>query len=150
MIIAVDFDGTIVKHEFPRVGMPVPGAVQFLKLFTQGGAKLILYTMRSGGYLEDAVRYLRDREVKLFGVNENPEQKSWTSSPKAYAHIYIDDAAYGCPLLPGEDGGRDYVDWSKVGPAILKMMDEKIPPVLDLSPEAVAKSLDGTEEQARG
>jgi hypothetical protein len=47
-------------------------------------------------------------------VGENPTQKEWTSSPKCYAHIYIDDAALGCPLVKGENGERDYVDWTAV------------------------------------
>jgi len=51
--------------------------------------------------------------VPLVGINGNPEQGSWTISPKAYAHIYIDDAALGCPLIKPYQS-RPYVDWKAV------------------------------------
>ena len=69
--------------------------------------------MRSGKELKDAVNYLESHGVKLHGINSNPTQESWTSSPKAYCHVYIDDAAYGCPLIH-KKGQRPYVDWSNI------------------------------------
>ena len=95
MYICVDFDGTIVDHRFPEIGKPVPDAIKWLKRIHNAGGKLILYTMRSdgkmmGSLLTDAVNYLRSEGVELFGVNKNPTQESWTSSPKAYGEIYID------------------------------------------------------------
>jgi len=129
MIIAIDFDGTIVEHIFPEIGEEVPGAISTLKKLLKGGHKLILWTMRSdvvapksenpeinatpGKYLTEAVEWCRERGIEFWGVNENPEQKNWTSSPKVYAHIYIDDAALGCPLIHPEKG-RSYVDWEAV------------------------------------
>jgi hypothetical protein len=53
--------------------------------------------------------------IPLMGVNENPSQKSWTSSPKAYAQLYIDDAALGTPLVyPESSSERPYVDWAAI------------------------------------
>lgn len=46
MIIAVDFDGTCVTHEFPEVGKDI-GAVPVLRELVEKGHKIILYTMRS-------------------------------------------------------------------------------------------------------
>lgn len=125
MIIAVDFDGTIVTHNYPDIGKCV-GAIPWLKKFSEAGAELILWTMRcdsksQGPVLTDAVEFCEQRGVRFFGVNSNPSQGSWTMSPKAYANIYIDDAAFGCPLVEPEDG-RPYVDWEIVGPAVLKMI----------------------------
>jgi hypothetical protein len=57
----------------------------------------------------------------LFGINENPTQKSWTASPKVYAHIYIDDAALGCPLTTDSFVTKPYVDWSEVEKQLIKM-----------------------------
>jgi hypothetical protein len=126
MYIAVDFDGTCVEHEFPDVGADVPGAVRWMKEWVAAGAKLILWTMRSRGpsdrtdVLKDAVRWFEVREIPLFGVNHNPTQSRWTQSQKAYAHLYVDDAAYGCPLRESAKvGGRPMVDWDVVGPAVL-------------------------------
>ncbi len=77
------------------------------------GYKLILYTMRSGEYLLEAVEYLAAEGIELWAVNENPAQKYWTDSPKVYAHVYIDDAAFGCPLVEAEND-RPIVDWLAV------------------------------------
>lgn len=122
IIFAIDFDGTCVTHEFPKVGRFV-GAQKVLNRLVSEGAKLILWTMRSDGRvgnevenpLTDAVNWFKENNIPLFGINENPEQKSWTGSPKAYAHMYIDDAALGIPLVKkGLKGERPYVDWDKV------------------------------------
>lgn len=113
MIIAVDFDGTLVEHEYPRIGPEVPFAFETLKLWMGQGHRLILYTMRSGEKLKEAVDFCMGRGVDFWGVNQNPEQHEWTDSPKVYAHQYIDDAAYGCPLIK-KTGARPYVDWSSL------------------------------------
>jgi hypothetical protein len=125
MNIAIDFDGTIVDHRFPEIGKPVPGAFKWMKRLQKAGAKLILWTMRSDGQshgdvLSQAVELCRDNGIEFFGVNGNPEQHTWTTSPKAYAHVYVDDAAFGCPLRENPRvGGKPYVDWDTVGPKLL-------------------------------
>ena len=122
--VAVDFDGTIVKHEFPDIGPAVPFAFDWLKWWKEAGALLILWTMRSDGpALTQAVDFCRKYGIEFDGTNEGPGDRMWTSSPKAYAHRYVDDAAFGCPLIhPPQD--NPYVDWRKVGPAILKEIEE--------------------------
>ena len=92
-VIAIDFDGTCVEHEYPSVGMDVEGAVETLRALNNKGHKLILFTMRSGDKLDKAVKWFKDRNIELWAVNENPEQKQWTESPKVFADVYIDDAA---------------------------------------------------------
>lgn len=119
MYIAVDFDGTCVTHEYPNVGRDI-GAVPVLKKLVEAGHKIILNTMRSGDELADAIQWFIDNDITLFGVNENPTQKSWTASPKVYAHIYIDDAALGCPLTT-DNITRPFVDWKKVEKQLRKM-----------------------------
>lgn len=121
-IIAVDFDGTCVTHEYPDVGKDAPYAVEVLKRLEANGVNIILWTMRSDSHLQDAVDWFEQKGIELWGVNENPEQCSWTQSPKCYAPIYIDDAALGCPLLaPLYNGGRAVVDWKSVE----KLLQEK-------------------------
>lgn len=78
------------------------------------GTKLILWTMRSGPQLADAVMWFTRHGIKLWGILENPEQHTWTASPKAYAQLYIDDAAFGCPLIQPEGFKRPCVDWAAV------------------------------------
>ena len=130
MIIAIDFDGTCVTHDFPRIGKDI-GAVPILKQIVDNGHKLVLFTMRSdvdnpksdnpeilneaGNYLTDAINWFKENEIELWGIQTNPEQSSWTKSPKAYAHLYIDDASLGCPLLFNSMiSERPFVDWDKV------------------------------------
>lgn len=113
MTIAVDFDGTCVKHRYPMVGEDVDGAVSVLKELVRKGHKIILYTMRSGDTLDDAISWFIDNDIELWGINRNPEQHGWSSSPKVFANLYIDDAALGIPLIEPEDD-RDYVDWNRV------------------------------------
>jgi len=127
-IVCVDFDGTCVTHEFPRIGRFI-GAQRVLRRLVEEGHKLILWTMRSdvvepsspdpnihadgGDYLTQAVKWFERFEIPLWGINSNPEQSSWTHSPKAYAYLYIDDAALGIPLKYGLTE-RPYVDWGAV------------------------------------
>lgn len=131
MYICVDFDGTIVDHALPKIGKPVPHAIEWLKKFNDMGADLILFTMRSdgqkyGNILTDAVNYLKDNGVELFGVNENPSQNRWSNSPKPFAHFYIDDAAVGCPLIHPAGFRRPCVNWKKVGKHIVPELSSYI------------------------
>ena len=130
MVIAIDFDGTCVTHEFPKVGKDI-GAVPVLKKLVDKGHHIILFTMRShpdennqgrtlsgevvsNDVLQDAVNWFKENDIPLLGINENPTQKNWTSSPKVFAHLYIDDAALGAPLKIGSKSDRPYIDWERV------------------------------------
>ena len=114
LIIAVDFDGTCVEHDYPSVGMDVEGAVDVLRSLIAKGHRLVLFTMRSGDKLEDAVRWFKERKIALWAVNENPEQREWTSSPKVFADLYIDDSAVGCPIRFINGVRRPVINWSKI------------------------------------
>ncbi len=118
-IIAIDFDGTCVSHDYPHVGMDI-GAVPVLRELSAQGCRLILYTMRSGDLLKDAKAWFAERKIPLYAINENPEQKSWTASPKVYANFYIDDAAIGCPLKFEEGRAQPYVDWVKMRELLIR------------------------------
>ena len=130
MVIAIDFDGTCVTHEYPNIGKDI-GAVPVLKKLVENGHNLILWTMRcdfgelpvigveneitSGNFLQDAVNWFRENEIELYGIQENPIQKQWTSSKKCYAQLYIDDAALGIFLTyDNTKSNRPFVDWGKV------------------------------------
>lgn len=114
MIIAVDFDGTCVTHDYPNIGKDI-NAVPVLKELVENGHKIILYTMRCDKELKEAVQWFESNDIPLFGINENPTQRKWTKSPKIYAHLYIDDAALGVPLILDESmSNRPFVDWKSV------------------------------------
>jgi len=115
--LAVDFDGTLVEHRFPHIGTPVPFSVDVLQnLADNYGFELILWTMRSGDTLQEAVDYCIGAGIKLSHVNATGDL--WTESPKVYAKYYVDDAAVGCPLIY-PPAGRPYVDWLRVQQIIL-------------------------------
>ena len=114
MYIAIDFDGTCVTHDYPRIGKDI-NAVNVLKKLVANGHKLILNTMRSGKELKEAINWFKKNDIELYGANENPTQKKWTNSPKVYAHLYIDDVALGCPLkMDLSLSDRPFVDWEAV------------------------------------
>ena len=113
MKIAIDFDGTCVTHDYPATGDEI-GAAEVLKELVEAGHSLILYTMRTGLELYYAERWFHENKITLFGVQYDPDQTKWTSSNKCYAHLYIDDAALGTPLVYPANGKRPYVDWKKV------------------------------------
>lgn len=131
IILAIDFDGTIAEHRFPQIGVPVPGAFEWMKKFQEAGALLILLTMRSdrgdsgGNYLADAIEFCRKHGVEFWAHNTNPEQETWTGSRKVYAHAYVDDAAVGCPLKPTSKGDGLMVDWEEVGPIVMNMIEAR-------------------------
>lgn len=123
MIICVDFDGTCVKHEYPLVGADI-GAVPVLKRLVASGNELVLFTMRDGKELVDAVEWFEKNGIPLYGVNVNPTQHEWTSSPKAYGHLYIDDAALGVPTFTVANE-RPYVNWKAVENMLFGYTKEK-------------------------
>jgi hypothetical protein len=135
--INIDFDGTCTTHDFPRVGREI-GAESVLRKLTDNGHKLILFTMRNDSddvlnehfevvkhgvkYLTDAVNWFKGNNIPLYGIQKNPTQHLWTSSPKSYAQIMIDDSALGCPLKFNPIySDRPFVDWAKVEEMLIEM-----------------------------
>jgi hypothetical protein len=115
LLIAVDFDGTCVTHDYPRIGKDI-GAVPVLKRLAEQ-CTLVLNTMRGDpqGDLGEAIKWFSDNGIPLYCINKSPGQDEWTKSPKVYAHLYIDDAALGCPLkVDMAISERPFVDWEKV------------------------------------
>lgn len=98
MTIAVDFDGTIVTHEYPQIGSELPLAIPTLKKLKEDGHKLILWTVREGDLLDDAVLWCRERGLEFYAVNkEFPEEdiKNVHYSRKPKVDIWIDDRNVG-------------------------------------------------------
>jgi hypothetical protein len=104
LIIAVDFDGTIVDHEYPGIGKEKLFAFQTLRELDKLGARLILWTIRTGKELDEAVEYCRKNGIEFYAVNKNfPEETSDNMiSRKINADIYIDDKNIGG--FPGWSG----------------------------------------------
>lgn len=98
MYIAVDFDGTIVTHEYPKIGREIPFAIDSLKRLQENPEyQLILWTVREGVELEEAVEYCRSRGLEFFAVNKNypEESEKDQQSRKLKADLFIDDRNLG-------------------------------------------------------
>ena len=98
MIIAVDFDGTIVEHRYPRIGEEIPFAVDTLKLLQQEKHRLILWSVREGALLDEAVEWCKARGLEFYAVNKDypEEQKGHQGfSRKLKADMFIDDRNLG-------------------------------------------------------
>jgi hydroxymethylpyrimidine pyrophosphatase-like HAD family hydrolase len=104
-VIAVDFDGTIVEHRYPEIGKEMLFAFATLKALQQKGHKLILWTIRTGEMLEEAVEYCKKNGVEFYSVNKNypEEQLDNKTSRKLNADIFIDDRNLG-----------GFIGWSEV------------------------------------
>jgi hypothetical protein len=120
LILALDFDGTICKHaEYPAIGEPVPGALDWIWKFHKAGAKSFLWTCRDGQALDNALAYLHSNFVVLDGVNHYEYWDGFKTSRKLFANIYIDDAAACAPLWYPDGCTRPCLDWAIVGPHVL-------------------------------
>lgn len=98
MTIAVDFDGTIVEHRYPKIGEEIPFATETLKILAQERHKLILWTVREGELLEEAIEWCRQQGVFFYSVNKDypEEEKSHNGfSRKLKADLFIDDRNLG-------------------------------------------------------
>lgn len=114
MIIAVDFDGTIVEHKYPYIGKEIPFAIETLKKLKEDKHTLILWTVREEKLLDEAINFCKERGLEFYAVNSNyPEEKKNHDhfSRKLKADLFIDDRNIGG--LP---------DWG----TIYRMINEKL------------------------
>lgn len=99
MTIAVDFDGTIVTDEYPKIGKEQPFAIDTLKAMIRDQHRLVLWTVREGKYLAEAVEWCRERGVEFYAVNRDyPEEEAANNnhfSRKLKVDMWIDDRNIG-------------------------------------------------------
>jgi hydroxymethylpyrimidine pyrophosphatase-like HAD family hydrolase len=134
LVIAVDFDGTIVEHKYPAIGEEMLFAFSTLKALEKEGHTLILWTYRAGKELDEAVAYCKQNGIVFYAVNKNfPEEKfdNETMSRKIIADVYIDDRNVG-----------GFLGWSKIweelGPGNAQL-DQKYPHELQKEKSLVGK-----------
>ena len=99
MVIAVDFDGTIVEHQYPQIGPEIPFATETLRMLIQEHHRLILWSVREGALLDEAVEWCRQRGVEFYAVNrdypEEEKEKNNHFSRKLKVDMWIDDRNVG-------------------------------------------------------
>jgi len=98
MTIGVDFDGTIVEHKYPDIGKEIPFAIDTLKRLASERHKIILWSVREGKLLDEAVEYCRKRGLEFYAVNSNNPENGIARERhqrKLIADVYIDDRNVG-------------------------------------------------------
>ena len=96
MVIAVDFDGTIVEHAYPKIGRPIPFAIQTLLQLQEDGHTLLLWSVREGDLLQEAIDYCANKGVVFYAANKNyPEEDRNEAARKLNADLFIDDRNLG-------------------------------------------------------
>ena len=99
MIIAIDFDGTLVEHKYPEIGREIPFAFETLRRLQQDKHRLILWTVREGRLLDEALAFCRERSIEFYAVNRDyPEEEKGANrhySRKLKADLFIDDRNLG-------------------------------------------------------
>ena len=102
--ICVDFDSTMVLSDYPYIKKENGNCSEILKRWVKEyNVGIILNTMRSDEHLQIALDWINEKEIPLYGIGENPTQKHWTNSKKAYGIFNIDDINVGCPLKLEDD-----------------------------------------------
>ncbi len=133
MIIAVDFDGTIVEHRYPEIGEEIPFATETIKMLIADQHQVILWSVREGKLLQDAVDWCKERGIEFYAVNKDyPEEKKENNehySRKLKADLFIDDRNIGG--LP---------DWGHIYAMIKGKKSYK---------QVIKESLMGSEEESR-
>ncbi len=99
MTIAVDFDGTIVTHKYPDIGEEIPFAIATLKMLRQDGHKIILWSVREGELLDNAVDWCKERGLEFYAINRDYPEETWDNNPhfsrKIKVDVFIDDRNLG-------------------------------------------------------
>jgi len=97
MIIAVDFDGTIVEHRYPAIGKELPFAIETIKALQKKQHQIILWTFRAGKELDEAVNFCKKKGIEFYAVNNSypEEQYDDSISRKINADLFIDDRNIG-------------------------------------------------------
>lgn len=97
MIIAIDFDGTIVENRYPKIGKEIPFAIETIKLIqSELKHRVILWTVREGSELDEAVNFCKSKGLNFYAVNKNHPEPSRPNEPrKLMADMFIDDRNFG-------------------------------------------------------
>lgn len=106
MIVAIDFDGTIVHNKFPKIGEPIEGAIDGIRALKKQGCYLIIWTCRCGDDLINAINWLVENNVPFDRINSNHPanvNKYNSDSRKINADVYVDDHNIG-----------GFIGWKKV------------------------------------
>lgn len=112
--IGLDFDGTCVEHCFPQIGQAAPNVQEALEYFKATGRKIYLFSVRSSSYILQCKSWFANRGLLLDGYQVIPGQSSWTDSPKMHVDLFIDDRAFGAPLIMPPGFNSPVINWKAI------------------------------------
>ena len=104
-IVAIDFDGTVVNHEFPVIGQELPGALNTMRAMQKAGHKIIIWTCRCGKEIAEMVAWFTEKNFVPDAINSNIGLRDGYGVPKIYADFYFDDR--GFPPFSGWDSAYE-------------------------------------------
>lgn len=128
MKIYLDFDGTVVEHDYPRIGEANPMAIEVITKLKNAGHEIILNTYRANlnkKLLLDSAKYLNERVftegdgIKMVDSKINPEPFHWERILSEEV-LFIDDIAQSIPLKPQRKVIGSMVDWVEVDYQLLE------------------------------
>ena len=97
LIIAIDFDGTIVEDAYPKIGKPMIFAFETMKKLQSEGHRLILWTYRTDKKLQEAVDFCKQQGVEFYAINKSYPEEEFDGkiSRKINATFFVDDRNIG-------------------------------------------------------
>jgi hypothetical protein len=116
LILAIDFDGTVVEDAYPKIGKPIIFAFETLRKLQEEGHRLILWTYRCGDKLDEAVTFCEENGIHFYAVNKSFPEEDYESkiSRKIHADLFIDDRNIG-----------GFIGWGE----IYQMITNTTPPI---------------------
>jgi hypothetical protein len=140
MLIYLDFDGTVVEHQYPKMGRCNFGCMEIIKKLQDAGHKIVLNTYRAdiGNGVDAALKYLneqawmclRDKSINIEDFELSPITE--VINPKIYPQqwdlenairediLFIDDIAPNIPLKPACMTKGNMVDWDELDKQFLR------------------------------
>lgn len=121
MKIYLDFDGTIVEHQYPSIGKYIFECSEIIKKLYESNHKIILNTYRANcndGTMEEAIDFLN--KIQLMNYissiqHKKIEPKSWNWNTHFEENIiFIDDICEGIPTLPTPTAEYEIVNWKEL------------------------------------
>ena len=127
LVIAIDFDGTIVTNKYPDIGYLKRNAKEVINELFDAGHDIIINSCRQGREEREMVEFLIDNEIKFNAVNENlcyRIEEYGNDCRKIGADVYIDDKAYPCNIMNWIDIGRFIIHKANRKPLIICIVGE--------------------------
>ena len=97
LIIAIDFDGTIVEDAYPKIGKPMIFAFETMRKLQSEGHRLILWTYRTEKKLKEAVDFCKQQGLEFYAINKSYPEEEFDGkiSRKIHATFFVDDRNIG-------------------------------------------------------